>query len=140
GRALKFYASLRLDIRRIGAVKDGSDHVGNRTRVKVVKNKCAPPFKQAEFDIIYDEGISHLGLLVDLGVEQDVVDQAGSWYSYGDLRLGQGKENAKQFLRENEDVAEEVDERLRSALGLKKDGAGPEDEEEAEDEDGEDEE
>jgi len=118
GRALKFYASLRLDIRRIGAVKDGSDHVGNRTRVKVVKNKCAPPFKQAEFDIIYDEGISHLGLLVDLGVDRDVVDQAGSWYSYGDLRLGQGKENAKDFLRENPDVTEEIEARLREALSI----------------------
>ncbi len=118
GRALKFYASLRLDIRRIGAVKDGSEHVGNRTRVKVVKNKCAPPFKQAEFDIVYNEGISHLGLLVDLGSDHDVVEKSGSWYSYGDLRLGQGKENAKQFLQENPDVAEEIEARLRSVLEI----------------------
>ncbi len=118
GRALKFYASLRLDIRRIGAVKDGQDVVGNRTRVKVVKNKCAPPFKQAEFDIMYNEGISHLGLLLDLGADAGVVEKSGAWYSYGDLRLGQGKENSKQFLAENPDVAEEIDVRLREALEL----------------------
>jgi len=137
GRALKFYASLRMDIRRIGAVKDGSDVVGNRTRVKVVKNKCAPPFKQAEFDIVYDEGISHLGLLIDLGSDLEIVDKAGSWYSYGDLRLGQGKENAKQFLTENPDVAEEIDHKLRVALGVIEDDADEEDDaegEEAEDE------
>jgi recombination protein RecA len=126
GRALKFYASLRMDIRRIGAIKDGQDVVGNRTRVKVVKNKTAPPFRQAEFDIIYDEGISHLGLLVDLGAELDVVEKSGAWYSYGDLRLGQGKENAKAFLAENPDVAEEIDVRVRTALnlpgGMKSDG------------------
>ncbi|MDX1390243.1 MAG: recombinase RecA, partial [Acidobacteriota bacterium] len=91
GRALKFYASVRLDIRRIGAIKDGQDVVGNRTRVKVVKNKCAPPFRQAEFDIQYNEGVSHNGLLVDLGVEHRIVDKSGSWFSFGDLRLGQGK-------------------------------------------------
>ncbi|MEQ8329061.1 MAG: recombinase RecA [Longimicrobiales bacterium] len=118
GRALKFYASLRLDIRRIGAIKDGQEVVGNRTRVKVVKNKCAPPFRQAEFDIQYNEGISHSGLLVDLGVENDIVDKSGSWFSYGDLRLGQGKENAKTFLNENPDVAEEIEVRLRTALAL----------------------
>jgi recombination protein RecA len=118
GRALKFYASVRLDIRRIGAIKDGQDIVGNRTRVKVVKNKCAPPFKQAEFDIQYNVGISHHGLLVDLGVENDVVDKAGSWYSYGDLRLGQGKEAARQFLIDNTDVSDEVEVRLREALGM----------------------
>jgi len=118
GRALKFYASLRLDIRRIGAVKDGTDVVGNRTRVKVVKNKCAPPFKQAEFDIMYDEGISHLGLLVDLGSELDVVQKSGAWFSYGDLRLGQGKENAKQFLKENEDITQEIDARVKTALAI----------------------
>jgi len=131
GRALKFYASLRLDIRRIGAVKDGTDVVGNRTRVKVVKNKCAPPFKQAEFDIQYNVGISHEGLLIDLGVEEGIVDQSGSWYSYGDLRLGQGKENCKQFLIENSDVADEISEKLKVAMGM-----GPEDE----DEEGDDEE
>jgi recombination protein RecA len=122
GRALKFYASLRLDIRRIGAIKDGQDVVGNRTRVKVVKNKCAPPFKQAEFDILYDEGISHLGLLVDLGVDHEIVTKSGSWFSYGDLRMGQGKENAKEFLAENQDIAREIEERLMVALGF-----GPED-------------
>ena len=119
GRALKFYASVRLDIRRIGAIKDGQDVVGNRTRVKVVKNKCAPPFRQAEFDILYNEGISHLGLLVDLGVENNVVDKSGSWFSYGDLRLGQGKENAKQFLSENPDIAQEVEARVKACLGMR---------------------
>ena len=118
GRALKFYASLRLDIRRIGAIKDGTDVVGNRTRVKVVKNKVAPPFKQAEFDILYNEGISHFSLLVDLGAELGIIDKSGAWYSYGDLRLGQGKENAKQFLLENRDVADEVEVRIRTALML----------------------
>jgi recombination protein RecA len=118
GRALKFYASVRLDIRRIGAIKDGQDVIGNRTRVKVVKNKCAPPFRQAEFDIQYNEGISHTALLVDLGVEHGIVDKSGSWFSYGDLRLGQGKENAKLFLLENEDIAQEIEARLRATMGL----------------------
>ena len=118
GRALKFYASLRLDIRRIGAIKDGADIIGNRTRVKVVKNKCAPPFKQAEFDIIYDHGISHESLLIDIGAELDIVEKSGSWYSYGDLRLGQGKENARDFLIENPDILEEVEARVRVGLGL----------------------
>ena len=118
GRALKFYASLRMDIRRIGAIKDGQDVIGNRTRVKVVKNKVAPPFRQAEFDILYNEGVSHLALLIDLGSEMGVVEKSGAWYSYGDMRLGQGKENAKQFLAENPDVAEEVDARVRVALGM----------------------
>jgi recombination protein RecA len=118
GRALKFYASLRLDIRRIGAIKDGQEMVGNRTRVKVVKNKCAPPFKQAEFDILFNEGISHLGLLIDLGVEHEIVSKSGSWFSYGDLRMGQGKENAKVFLKENPDIASEVEERLVAKLGV----------------------
>ena len=116
GRALRFYASCRMDIRRIGAIKDGQDVVGNRTRVKVVKNKVAPPFKQAEFDILYNEGISHTSLLIDLGSELRVVDKSGTWYSYGDLRLGQGKENARQFLVENPDVAEEIHVRIRAAL------------------------
>src|SRR5690554_2207103 len=101
GRALKFYASLRLDIRRIGAIKEGQDLTGNRTRVKVVKNKLAPPFKQAEFDVMYNEGISHTGLLIDLGVENDIVNKSGAWFSYGDTRLGQGRENAKQYLKDN---------------------------------------
>jgi len=130
GRALKFYASLRLDIRRIGAIKDGTDLVGNRTRVKVVKNKCAPPFKQAEFDIMYNEGISHSSLLLDLGSDLDIVQKSGAWYSYGDLRLGQGKENARQFLLDNDDVREEISERLRVAMGLG--GDEGESEEEAE--------
>jgi recombination protein RecA len=138
GRALKFYASLRLDIRRIGAVKDGSDVVGNRTRVKVVKNKCAPPFKQAEFDIQYNEGVSHTGLLVDLGVDHGIVDKSGSWYSYGDLRLGQGKENSKQFLAENPDIAEEIEAQLRTAMGLVSDDEEEPEEGEGTDEEGED--
>jgi len=123
GRALKFYASVRLDIRRIGAIKDGQEIVGNRTRVKVVKNKCVPPFRQAEFDIHYNEGISHTGLLVDLGVEHNIVDKSGSWFSYGDLRLGQGKENSKQFLTENPDIAQEIEAKVKEALGVP--GAGP---------------
>ncbi|MEX0979491.1 MAG: recombinase RecA [Gemmatimonadota bacterium] len=118
GRALKFYASVRLDIRRIAAIKDGQDLTGNRTRVKVVKNKVAPPFKQAEFDILYNEGISHSSLLVDLGSELGIIEKSGSWFSYGDLRLGQGKENARQFLLENDDIAEEVNQRIRAALEL----------------------
>ena len=121
GRALKFYASVRLDIRRIGAIKDGQDVIGNRTRVKVVKNKCAPPFRQAEFDIQYNEGVSHNALLVDLGVEHDIVQKSGAWFSYGDLRLGQGKENSKHFLVENPDIAREIDSQLRVALGLLED-------------------
>ena len=118
GRALKFYASLRMDIRRIGALKDGQDVVGNRTRVKVVKNKTAPPFRQAEFDIMYNEGISHSSLLIDLGSELDIVEKSGAWYSYGDLRLGQGKENARLFLLENRDVMDEIDQRVRAALEI----------------------
>lgn len=119
GRALKFYASLRLDIRRIGALKDGPEIIGNRTRVKVVKNKCAPPFKQAEFDILYAKGISHTGLLIDLGVDKGIVDKSGSWFSHGDLRLGQGKENVRNFLAENQDVANDIEARLLVALGMK---------------------
>jgi recombination protein RecA len=117
GRALKFYASVRLDIRRIGAIKDGQDVIGNRTRVKVVKNKCAPPFRQSEFDIMYNEGISHTSLLVDLGVEHRVLDKSGSWFSYGDMRLGQGKENTRAFFIDNPDIATEVEAKVREALG-----------------------
>jgi recombination protein RecA len=139
GRALKFYASLRLDIRRVASIKEGDEQVGNRTRVKVVKNKCAPPFKQAEFDIMFNEGISEEGLLIDLGEEHGIVDRAGAWYSYGeDVRLGQGRENAKTFLKENPEIAEEIEEKIRAETGV--DGAGEaageaeeEDEEEAED-------
>jgi len=119
GRALKFYASVRLDIRRIGAIKDGQELVGNRTRVKVVKNKVSPPFKQAEFDVMYNEGISHHGLLVDLGVEHDIVNKSGAWFSYGDTRIGQGRENAKIFLRENPEIAAEIDVKVREALGVR---------------------
>jgi recombination protein RecA len=116
GRALKFYASVRLDIRRIGAIKEGQDLTGNRTRVKVVKNKMAPPFKQAEFDVMYNEGISHTGLLVDLGVENEIVQKSGAWFSYGDVRLGQGRENSKAFLRESPDLAKEIEQKVRAAL------------------------
>jgi recombination protein RecA len=117
GRALKFYASVRLDIRRIGAIKEGQDLTGNRTRVKVVKNKMAPPFKHAEFDVMYNEGISHTGLLVDLGVENEIVQKSGAWFSYGDVRLGQGRENAKSFLKESPDLTREIEEKVRAALG-----------------------
>jgi recombination protein RecA len=119
GRALKFYASVRLDIRRIGAIKDGQELVGNRTRVKVVKNKVAPPFRQAEFDVMYDEGISHVGLLVDLGVENEIVQKSGAWFSFGETRLGQGRENAKAFLKENPQTLAEVESRVREALSAR---------------------
>lgn len=118
GRALKFYCSVRMDIRRIGSVKDGSDVVGNRTRVKVVKNKVAPPFRLAEFDIIYGEGISSVGELVDLAVESDIIHKSGSWYSYGDTKIGQGREAAKNWLRENADYYEEVKTRVKVSLGM----------------------
>ncbi len=118
GNALKFYASVRLDIRRIGSIKDRDEVVGNQTRVKVVKNKLAPPFKQVEFDIMYGEGISKLGELIDLGVKVGVVEKSGAWFSYNSQRLGQGRENAKQFLRDNEEVAEEIETALRQNAGL----------------------
>jgi recombination protein RecA len=124
GRALKFYTSVRLDIRRIGAIKEGQELVGNRTRVKVVKNKVAPPFRQAEFDVMYNEGISHHGLLVDLGVEHDIVQKSGAWFSYGDTRLGQGRENSKQFLKESPDLTIEIEARVREALGAGRNGTG----------------
>jgi recombination protein RecA len=120
GRALKFYSSVRLDIRRVGAIKDGDEVVGNRCRVKVVKNKVAPPFKMAEFDVVYGAGISREGLLIDLGVDARVVEKSGAWYSYGETRLGQGRENAKQFLKDNPDIAEEVESQLKVALGIGK--------------------
>jgi len=116
GNALKFYASVRLDIRRIGAIKKGDEILGNETRVKVVKNKLAPPFKKAEFEILYGEGISRLGELIDMGVEYDMVNKAGSWYSYNDERIGQGKENARAYLLENPEMANEIDQRLRELL------------------------
>ena len=118
GNALKFYASVRLDIRRIGAIKKGDEVVGNATRVKVVKNKVAPPFKQVEFDIMYGEGISKTGELIDLGVKAGVVEKSGSWYSYGDERIGQGRENAKTFLKSNPEIARQIEERIRVANGL----------------------
>jgi recombination protein RecA len=133
GRALKFYCSLRMDIRRIGAIKDGQELVGNRTRVKVVKNKMAPPFRQAEFDIMYNHGISHEGLLVDLGDELGIVDKAGAWYSYGDTRLGQGRENAKAFLQENAEIRQEIEDKVRAELGIKGGAAASEDEDDGED-------
>jgi recombination protein RecA len=116
GNALKFYASVRLDIRRIGAIKKGDEVVGNQTRVKVVKNKVSPPFKQAEFEILYGEGISRLGEVIDLGVQHDIVNKAGSWYSYGDDRIGQGKDNAREFLREHPEMAEEIERKVRAIL------------------------
>ena len=118
GNALKFYASVRLDIRRIGAVKDRDEVVGNQTRVKVVKNKLAPPFKQVEFDIMYGEGVSKTGELIDLGVKAGVVEKSGAWFSYNSQRLGQGRENAKQFLRDNPDTAQEIELALRQNAGL----------------------
>jgi recombination protein RecA len=119
GRALKFYASLRLDIRRVGAIKEGQEMTGNRTRVKVVKNKVAPPFKQAEFDVMYNEGISHNGLLVDIGVENEIVEKSGAWFSYKGTRLGQGRENAKQYLKDNPELAAQIEAQVREVLGTK---------------------
>jgi recombination protein RecA len=118
GRALKFYASLRIDIRRIASLKEGEEVTGARAKVKVVKNKLAAPFRQAEFDIDYGEGISRPGELVDLGVDQKLVVKSGAWYSYGDVRIGQGRENAKQFLRDNPDLAAELETRLREKMGI----------------------
>ena len=116
GNALKFYSSVRLDIRRIGAIKKGDEVIGNQTRVKVVKNKMAPPFKQAEFEILYGEGISKLGELIDLGVANSIVEKSGAWYSYGSDRIGQGKENARAFLKEHPEMADEIEVRLRELL------------------------
>jgi len=118
GRALKFYASVRLDIRRIGAIKDGEAVIGNRTKVKVVKNKVASPFREAEFDIIYGEGVSKEGDLLDLGVAQNMIEKSGSWFSYKSERIGQGRENARQFLKDNPDIKQAVDTELRKTLGL----------------------
>ena len=116
GNALKFYASVRLDIRRIGAIKKGDEILGNETRVKVVKNKVAPPFKKAEFEILYGEGISRLGEVIDMGVENDLVDKAGSWYSYNGERIGQGKDNSRTYLKEHPEIAEEIEAKLRTLL------------------------
>ena len=126
GKALKFYASVRLDVRRIETLKDGTDAVGNRTRVKVVKNKVAPPFKQAEFDIVYGEGISREGSLIDVGVEQGLIKKSGAWYTYESDQLGQGKENVRNFLRDNPDLADEIEKKIKEKLGIgpQVDGAG----------------
>jgi recombination protein RecA len=118
GRALKFYSSVRVDIRRIASLKDGEEVTGARAKVKIVKNKCAAPFRMAEFDIDYGEGISRMGELIDLGVEHKFVVKSGAWYSYGDLRLGQGRDNSKQFLRDNPDLSDEIELKLRDKLGL----------------------
>jgi recombination protein RecA len=131
GRALKFYASVRMDIRRIGAIKDGQDVVGNRTRVKVVNNKVAPPFREAEFDIIYGEGVSMLSELIDLALEHDIVQKSGSWYSYGDEKVGQGRDAAKQWLKDHDGARAEVTAKVKEALGMRPagraDDAGDED-------------
>jgi len=125
GRALKFYASVRIDIRRIASLKEGEEVIGSRAKVKVVKNKVAAPFRQAEFDIDYSEGISRSGELLDLGVEHKLVDKSGAWFSYGDLRLGQGRENSKQFLRDNPDLADELELKIRELLGMSVRAAAP---------------
>jgi recombination protein RecA len=125
GRALKFYASIRVDIRRIAAIKDGDAVVGNRTKVKVVKNKVASPFREAEFDIIYGEGISKEGDLLDLGVAQNLIEKSGSWFSYKGDRIGQGRENARQFLKDNADIKQGIDTELRRLLGLLRPEAAP---------------
>ncbi|MBN1543005.1 recombinase RecA [candidate division KSB1 bacterium] len=129
GRALKFYSSVRLDIRRIAAIKDGENVIGNRTRVKVVKNKVAPPFREAEFDIIYGRGISHTGDVLDLAVQNKIVDKAGTWFSYGDERLGQGRENVKNYLDQNPELLKAIEARVRDSFGLpsksKKEGEKP---------------
>ncbi len=118
GNALKFYSSIRLDIRRMTQIKDGQEVIGNRTKIKVVKNKVAPPFKQVEFDIIYGEGISRTGDLLDLGVEQGIIDKSGAWYAYQDERIGQGRENAKKFLKEHPEMMGEIERKIRLGFGL----------------------
>lgn len=118
GRALKFYASVRMDIRRIDSIKQGDAIMGNRTRVKVIKNKVAPQFRQAEFDIMYNEGISKTGNLVDVGVKEEIIQKSGAWFSYGDIRLGQGRENAKQYLKDNEEIALEIERKIREKHNL----------------------
>jgi len=118
GNALKFYSSLRLDIRRIGQLKDGQDLIGNRTKVKVVKNKCAPPFKQAEFDIVYGEGISKIGDMLDLAVDLEIIEKSGSWYSYNEERIGQGRENAKRFLSDQPEMCLDIENKVRMAYGM----------------------
>ena len=118
GIALKFHATIRMEIRRIGAIKDGTEAVGNRTRVKVVKNKVAPPFREVEFDIIYGTGISSMGEIVDLGTQHNVLTRSGTWYSFGEERLGQGRERVINFLRENPDLHQEIEGKVRTAMGI----------------------
>jgi recombination protein RecA len=119
GNALKFYASVRLDIRRTGSIKSGDEVIGNETKVKVVKNKIAPPFKEAHFDILYGEGTSREGEIIDLGVDNKIVEKSGSWYSYGGERIGQGKDNARQFLKDRPALAREIENKVRAALGVR---------------------
>jgi recombination protein RecA len=130
GNALKFYASVRLDVRRIQSIKVGSEIIGNRVRVRVVKNKVAPPFRTAEFDIMYNEGISKTGDILDLGVELDIIDKRGSWYSYGDIRIGQGRENSKEFLRQNDELTDEIEKAIREQALVKNPAAPWNDEDE----------
>ncbi|MDH4046224.1 MAG: DNA recombination/repair protein RecA, partial [Gemmatimonadota bacterium] len=125
-RALKFYASVRLDVRRIGAVKERDAITGSRVRVKVVKNKVAPPFRQAEFDVMFNEGISREGLLVDIGAEANIIDKSGAWYSYGKERIGQGRENAKLYLKDNAEMSAEIETKVREFLGVSGSGASSE--------------
>ena len=125
GNALKFYASVRLDVRRIAAIKDGEDVVGNRTRVKIVKNKMAPPFREAEFDIMYGEGVSREGDLIDIAVEHKIIEKSGAWFAYGGERLGQGRENVKNYLKENVDLRTAIEEKVRKSLGMTKDALEP---------------
>lgn len=123
GRALKFYATIRLDVRKIDTLKQGNEIVGNRTRIKVVKNKIAPPFKQAEFDIMYGQGVSHEGCIVDIGTDMDIIEKSGAWYSYAGTRLGQGRENVKEFLRENKNICGEIESKIREKLIVADPGA-----------------
>ena len=125
GRALKFFASVRMDIRRVESIKKGTDVIGNRVRVKVVKNKVAAPFKQAEFDIMYGEGISKEGCILDMAADENIVQKSGSWYTYGGERLGQGRDAAKQFLKENPTLMQEIDQKVRVAIGLLSDDDAP---------------
>ena len=124
GNALKFYASVRLDIRRTGSIKKGDEVIGSETKVKVVKNKVAPPFKTAEFDILYGEGISRQGEVIDMGVDARVLDKSGAWYAYNGEKIGQGKDNAREFLRENPDIAREIENKVREHMGIPLVGAG----------------
>src|SRR5574340_751919 len=132
GKALKFYASVRLDVRRIETLKDGQEMVGNRTRVKVVKNKVAPPFKQAEFDILYGQGISREGEIIELGVAHKLVEKSGAWYAYNGEKIGQGQDNAREYLKEHPEIAHEIEAKIRAAVGVNNPTAMAEDEDEVE--------